>query len=385
MCTRRSDQEVEREFAEGPEYPGGYSDSISITLDIRLVTVMYGGGPTAGYPDEITPFRPSAIRGHLRFWWRATRGARFTTWEELREQEARVWGDAETPSAVRVEVECPANMRPTRFPLREYERDANRRYALFPPFEEKVKRLDERRLQRGGGFRLTVSLRRNSTELRDDVDAALWAWLNLGGLGARTRRGAGALYCAQYAGWSPSRILGDGTVRDWPVLKGGILICGAQPSPWQKCWDDLLRFYREFRQDRGLQGRGKTNWPEPDQIRNLRQHGGQPTGGFPRGVLGLPIIFHFKDRWDPSDQILSCDSRNGRMASPVILRPLAISNDQALPVILVLNARKPGTLQLFEAKAADDEGTFVQSGPRNAVAELISRAQSKWATSPVLI
>ena len=371
---QRSDEEAAREFETAPKFPGGGAEVLTLALDIQLTTVLYGGGAKAGYPDEITPFRSSSVRGHLRFWWRATRGAKFGTWEELREEEAKIWGDADHPSPVRVRVECPDSMKPKRFPLRKYEKDLNRRYALFPPYEEKVKNLDEDRLQEGGGFQLRLSWPKVSAELRGDIDAALWAWLNFGGVGARTRRGAGALYCAQYARWDTSRILGDGKPRDWPVMKGAILIRGPQRG-WPDCWDEVLRFYREFRQDRVPKFRGKTQWPEADQIRGLRQRGEKDApDGFPRGMLGLPILFHFKDRWDPPEQMLNVADRDGRMASPVILRPLAISKDQARPSILLLNSRKPGQLYLHEGTSS----LAVPDGRRNAIEELLSRAEGRW-------
>jgi CRISPR/Cas system CMR-associated protein Cmr1 (group 7 of RAMP superfamily) len=148
----------------------------------------------------------------------------------------------------------------------------------------------------------------------------------------------------------------------------------------------VLQLYREFRQDR--EGRGPTAWPEPNEIRAIRQNRGQPTKeGFPRGALGLPIVFHFKDpqRIEPPDQTLSVGKHSGakplqegRMTSRVILKPLAMANDLAYPMILVLNAPEPGQLYLFQKNA---DAQPVPSGRRDAVAELLLRAQRKWGGS----
>jgi CRISPR-associated protein Cmr1 len=376
---QRSDAEAALDFATAPEYPGGGADVLTLALDIHLVSTLYGGGTIAGHPDEITPFRPSSVRGQLRFWWRATRGAACRTWQELRAREAEIWGDSERQSPVRIRVDCPPAMRPKRVPLSKYEKDFNRRYGLFPPYEEKNKNLALERLQEGGGFQLHVSLHQEAANLRDDIEAALWGWLNFGGLGARTRRGAGALYCPQYAGWDPAKIACDGRPRDWPTMSGGAVLWGGQPLPWRDCWDELLRFYREFRQDRTPKGRGRSNWPEADQIRAISERGENPTEGFPRGMLGLPILFHFKDRWDPPDHMLNVDEREGRMASPVILRPFAISKQQALPCVVVLSALKPRSLHLFQGKSSRQ----VTAGGRDAIAELIRRAEARWQTSQV--
>lgn len=369
----RTREEIERQFATAPAFPPGGENRTSLTLDIRLVTLLYGGGAVAGYPDEITPFRPSSVRGHLRFWWRATRGAEYNTWQALREREGQIWGDTDRQSPVRIRVDCPDGMKPKRLALRQYEKDLYRRYALFPPFEEKRKDLDSNRLLEGGGFQLKVSVRASDSDLLDDIDAALWGWLNFGGLGARTRRGVGALYCPQYAGWDAGKIRGDGGKRDWPVLKGGTLVLGTEPLSWSNCWFQLLRLYRDFRQDRGLNGRGKTSWPEPQQIRDIQQ-GEQPgPEGFPRGALGLPIVFHFKDEPKDRDRTLNVELEHGRMASPVILRPFAISMDQALPMVLVL---KSNSSPLFLHGGGDP--VPVKRGDRDAIQELNARAKVRW-------
>jgi CRISPR-associated protein Cmr1 len=321
------------------------------------------------------------VRGHLRFWWRATRGAEYNSWQALREREGQIWGDTDRQSPVRIRVDCPTAVHPKRGSLRRYEKDLYRRYALFPPFEDKRRDLDSDRLLEGGGFHLKVSISGSDADLRDDIDAALWGWLNFGGMGARTRRGVGALYCEQYAGWDAGRIRGDGGQREWPVLKGGTLLVGSEPLSWPNCWLQLLRFYRDFRQDRGLNGRGKTSWPEPEQIRAI--HRGEQPGpeGFPRGALGLPIVFHFKDSWkDPPDRTLNVKDPHGRMASPVILRPFAISKDQALPLILALNTgARP--LYLHGGEGAVE----VQTGHRKAIEELISSAEDRWQVKAVRI
>ena len=142
-----------------------------------------------------------------------------------------------------------------------------------------------------------------------------------------------------------------------------------------------MRFYREFRQDRGMNGRGKTQWPEPDEIRAIRQRQEMPgPEGFPRGALGLPIVFHFKDHQDPSDQILNIEEPDGRMASPVILRPFAISREQALPLILVLNA-ETRPLHLHDGRSS----LPVNAGRRNAIDELVRKAQDRWQASATRI
>jgi CRISPR-associated protein Cmr1 len=379
-----SDVEVALHFRDAPCGPpvGSPLGALSLKLEVRLVTVLCGGGTQTGRPDDITEFRSTSVRGHLRFWWRATRGAQFRSWEELRRREGRVWGETDYQSPVRVRVDVPPELRPTRVALSEYQNDLDRKYALFPLYQRGAE-LDEKLLLRGGGFHLKVSVdvtRSEKDAILPDVEAALWAWLNLGGLGARTRRGAGALYCKDQAGWSPKHIAGDGDAKPWPTLKGSILLWGPEMS-WDQAWTELLRLYREFRQDRD--GRGPTHWPEPDEIRSLHETG-QPKGqGFPRSTLGLPIVFHFKDRGEPPDYVLTertREQKEGRMTSPIIIRPFAVAFERARPVVLILNAPEPSDLYLFRSKKPKFS---VTAGTRDAIKELISRVQNRWHTAPV--
>lgn len=40
--------------------------------------------------------------------------------------------------------------------------------------------------------------------LQEEIETAVWAWVNFGGIGARTRRGCGALFCDELAPASAS-------------------------------------------------------------------------------------------------------------------------------------------------------------------------------------
>ena len=71
---------------------------------IELLTPMFGGGTEAGVSDPLLPIRPTAVRGQLQFWWRATRGAGLHSPEELRVRQTAVWGSTERASPVEVEV-----------------------------------------------------------------------------------------------------------------------------------------------------------------------------------------------------------------------------------------------------------------------------------------
>ncbi len=372
---------VPPEFEVAPEFRPPTSGR-RMELDVRVMTLLYGGGVEPAKADRITPFRASSIRGQLRYWWRATRGAKHTSWRDLYEEECEIWGTTEHKSKVvtRVlEAELGTPVDP-----------GEPRYALFPAHQAQPG--ETPKLYRNGRFRLEIAV--TNPAYAQDVSTALWAWFTFGGVGARTRRGAGALYCGKYAyTWDAKNILGDGHPRDWPVLRGGRAVIGNQRLTWDRCWNLVVNLLRDFRQDRAGP-RGRSHWPEADEIRSIRgrwESRHRPRlqgGGFPRARLGLPIIFHFKDRGDPYENTLTCeppgggDPKQARMASPVIIKPWAISDREAVPLLVALNAPAPTELRLLQ-KGADPKSVAI--GVRDAVDELVHRAESEWGVRAMKI
>jgi CRISPR-associated protein Cmr1 len=172
---------------------------------------------------------------------------------------------------------------------------------------------------------------------RETETALLW-WATFGGLGARTRRGLGAV--------EVSAVSADGVISSLPSITpqqakdiGVTLVfrgkSDAAASSAIVAWKEAVKAMRLFRQGEGIgrnpgqeQNRpGRSRWPEPDAIRrHANTHAAlhAPTHPaeqrFPRAAFGLPIIFHFKDKGDPQDSTLAPDGLD-RMASPIILRP----------------------------------------------------------------
>ncbi|MCF7936056.1 MAG: type III-B CRISPR module RAMP protein Cmr1 [Synergistales bacterium] len=344
----------------------------------RVVTPMFGGVQT-GVVDPVTPVRGTTVRGRLRFWWRATAGAECATADELFRKERDIWGGLTGPGetreedgpdghpsdvAVRVRLEGKGSDQSIEQLTGEHR---SLPYALFPFIENK-----QQNCRTGVAFQLELEYHRKH---RNDVHRALWAWCNLGGLGARTRRGCGALYCenfappdttdpAQLASWVErhlGRPLAVEGGRPWPLVAAGLWV-GDRSAATLNAWDQALGRLRHFRQGVGLgrnpgQGKrpGRSRWPEPDSIRRAaRSHSGghdprdhMPQWGFPRAAFGMPIIFHFKDEkhGDPGDTTLApptdngdAEGRNaGRMASPLVVRPLVCrGGEKALPMVVQL-------------------------------------------------
>jgi CRISPR-associated protein Cmr1 len=297
----------------------------------------------------------------------------------LRKHEGETWGATDRASPIRVEV-LNANLG-RRIAAKRIESGKpvfeQPAYVLFPAQSE-----TPGSIYKGGSFDLRFTLPKN---LADDLDAALRHWISLGGLGSRTRRGCGALYCAEYAGakWcNPADLMSPTAPARWPVLKGSRVIAGPAMG-WHEAWIEAVQVLRDYRQQR-TRDRGRSLWPEPDAIRRLRQrrslrHSQDVTTGdfFPRSTLGLPIIFHFKDSrdGDPADNSLLVDQEVDRMASPVIVKAMALDERQAVPVIVALAAPRAPSLLLRQAHAAD---LPVEPGSMDVIGGLLDRARQRW-------
>ena len=324
----------------------------------------------------------------------------------MNQMEARLWGTASTekrpmPSRVDIvvstddagkdqhpfEVDAAADQRTgERRPRARANESVAPPYAAFPlqPTEEEVRTggVNGKTKAVRENVRFTLKITYPQVE-QEDVEAALWAWETFGGIGARTRRGFGALRLVSVDGRPvglPAAHEVEAVVRaglqehvvdgtwppDVPHLSPDLRmkISGGYTDP-TSAWKHLVRRLQDFRQSRhrGTSSRhpGRSLWPEPDEIRRLtnRRFPGHAkalsgTRKFPRAAFGLPIRFHFKDErsGDPGDTTLrgrDCE----RMASPLILRPLACANGQAVGLAAILQgtdvAALPGGLILKDA------------------------------------
>jgi CRISPR-associated protein Cmr1 len=344
-----------------------------IERKVRVVTLLHGGGPVASeddhpqtptrHHDAITPMRGSAVRGQLRFWWRATHGCTSLSVEEMRAREDHLWGNANhpglvqltvtgTPIVTRVETETLGQigqgLRYGAFATKNLNRlvgELTVRCVVRLPAVDWVKgksdRSEAKRIENPGDPHRVAEHK----ALVNEVEDAVTAWLLFGGIGGRTRRGFGAV---SSEGLPDPRRFVDGfsqkpTLRGVPTLHGATVTVARQASPSaENAHKVALDKLREFRQGVGV-GRnpgqdprrpGRSRWPEPDTLRRIfnRSSPGHapthPVRKFPRAVFGLPIVFQFKDgkAGDPPNVQLVPATPQGikasaRMASPLILRP----------------------------------------------------------------
>ncbi len=340
---------------------------ITQVREYKLITPLFGGGVVPGECDPVTVVRATAIRGHLRFWWRATRGGQFNgDLKAMYEAESLLWGASSTPDKPRpskVEILIldarkgkPEQPYTDRFRTLPEWRDLA--YAAFPlaPVGDKP----AGSVVKDVFFKIQITY---PEQYRADVEAALWAWETFGGIGARTRRGFGAIRLVTVDGKEPP-LPNSQSIEN--IIRQGLQKYVAQGTPpanvphlsqittlkvtkpfktAHEAWAHLIVKLKNFRQSRnqGMQNRpGRSRWPEPDAIRQLTQQScpshSKPLltiDKFPRAVFGLPIIFHFKDTGDPEDTTLTLKDHD-RLASPLILRPYECADGKAVGIALVL-------------------------------------------------
>jgi len=388
-----------------------------IRCTIQLVTPLFGGGPVPGEADEVTRIRGTSVRGHLRNWWRFFQRAKFHDSMVMFQREAEIFGSVESASPVVVRIEQPHDQQALRRQQDNYgfDRFGPEAYALFSARQNSKDLIRE-----GASFALELEFsnletlqakRRVENELLgrknlkllptavDDIESdicrALWAWVTFGGIGARTRRGCGSLYCHQW----PDKV-SEQVPRNWP---GPALLAGAPCADALVAWRGAVKIYQSFRQgfrgpkhDKPLpNGRllkgipGRSDWPEPDSIRRLtgsaakrpRDHTvptvpmeAVPT--FPRAVLGLPINFHFADgpgsnspassQKDPADVQLVPNLGGGsgseaRLASPVITKAV-FHNGAWVPLVAILSDKHVTELS---ARLVGDQANAHERPPRD--------------------
>ena len=351
---------------------------ITHVREYRLITPLFGGGVNPREADPITTVRATEVRGHLRFWWRATRGGQFDgDLARMKAAEDLLWGAASTkdrdrPSLVQVEVVITDRGRP--FDPEDTaitDVRSSFSYVSFPLQNTGATVLE------GVKFRLHIAYPSN---YQSDIEAALWAWELFGGLGARTRRGFGAIARDGEVTLpaDPLKVREEiekqmmpehlNITGQWvdhvPHVHAGFVLLPFDTDAI-RVWKRLFTLFKSFRQPRPQHRRwyldqrtnqrkqrsmpGRNHWPEPDEIRRrtrMRANFTDPAGNvhdhssdvssvpaFPRAAFGLPIQFEFKDRQrgDPEGKNLlrgvlrQADGITRlleRLASPLILRPI---------------------------------------------------------------
>ncbi|EHZ7429029.1 type III-B CRISPR module RAMP protein Cmr1 [Vibrio cholerae] len=330
-----------------------------------LVTPMYGGGVKAGEVDNDMPIRASAIRGQLRFWWRIACGPENSN--ELFKKEIAIWGGIGDEGAVSSQVQirvkhCKgSDIKVKTVAEFKHKKSDGIKYVLGTTIGDNAKLPSLLGAEEKVTFFVEVCCNAN---VKSDVNQALRWWASFGGIGAKTRRGFGAV---EVEGIEPIPIT---DFHNKQTSKGcKLALAKGQYNDAKLAWEKATDSLYEFRQQPGI-GRnkgkekkeGRSFWPEADQLRHLT---GKNDNGrhmpefeksliFPRAAFGLPIQFQFPGQNNDPDKMNLYPEDSERLASPLILRPYLDENKKWRALALLLPNWKKALTQPLTLKLSSN-------------------------------
>lgn len=171
---------------------------IKIEAKCHTVTPMLA----AGANQQVLEIRTAEIKSALRFWWRAFwwRAFQKDDPKDFTHREADLFGSTDNACPFRLRIEYHLKKDKMWNPDKEVKDWPNGlEYFLYPIYDGKNKKIksDNKRgrpvAKPGQDFTLTISFHAPEKNIAtvQDVLRSLWLLENLGGIGGRTRRGAG--------------------------------------------------------------------------------------------------------------------------------------------------------------------------------------------------
>lgn len=355
------------------------ADSKTRDFKFELITPMFGGDSRSWDLNVSAPVRTQSVKGQLRFWWRTMQAEQDHS--KLLQSENALWGGKSgldksnkarrIKSPVRIAVVDQTGIQIHKAMLNDkgfaVKDEVIPTYVAFPVTPAIKNDNKDVRYVKQLRFTLRVTYPKSR---ENEVLNTLKLWTLFGGVGARTRRGCGSLFCEE--------LLKDFTGDK--AIKAFIMSCSAQGPTGShgrldeatlatrdagndaaNAWFNLIKQYAAFRQDR-RPNFGRSYWPEPDSIRELTGQNSQAhqpehpdRKWFPRAAFGLPIITKFNTkkpsgRGDPEPQVQlqpNPDIGSGdRWPSPVILKVIKLCDGRVLAAGLLLNQSHPEELVL---------------------------------------
>lgn len=363
----------------------------STTLNLEFVTPCFLGGAS----PEVPEWRAASVRGQLRWWFRAVAGGqlggRLETMRKLEasvfgtthrasaltvrtlgaphatgkgapfsfgsallaHQLAALWGDGSTATIRRLRLN---NAEGKEFPVNPLQ------YLAYGP-------VDRGQLVRGcfrAGEAAQLELRWSRSpgaEARALFDLALWAWLNLGGIGSRSRKGFGSLSAVDATselaptqrGALQSQLReklrglvepNGSSLPEWTCFSSASRVyLGQRPFPsWHEALSHLGAWLMAYRRRYGHPSDGRVLSGLALASRDYAWAGNPTAPGAEvpdRAGFGLPLAFRFRTGGRPETSVLIDGEKDdeARRASPLLLHVTRLGAGAYLPVLTYLPAR----------------------------------------------
>lgn len=345
----------------------------SIEIELQTNTPLFmGGADPRGEPE----FRTASLRGALRFWLRALMGGVLgdNDLKSLSAVESLVFGDTDgaSPVAIRIRHGSPKTITFSQLAQLDPKTGKYRKPGLAYLFfaarqtgKDKDKEPERRAIVSGSSFNVRLYSKNSGGAVAEEAlrraCAALWLLVNLGGTGARARRGGGSLQIKQAGDWPeglPSRVIkaaapaelqkelsaGLAQLRksitvNSPALPGNPsafdVLHPSACSVWvvdhpfdtaEKALDAIGSTMQNFR----------SRYPQDYKYVKAAAYGGALASPVPRAGFGLPIVFFYKK--DKRSVTLEGEEHE-RRASPLGIRVSRLANGKYALVLTLFRAR----------------------------------------------
>lgn len=380
-------------------------------MTLETVTPLFlGGADPRGAPE----LRAPSFRGALRYWLRAALGGVLgdQNLDALRKAEVAVFGDTTTASSINCLVKPKQMSKPRQLGLKP--KDNLGQFYLFWTFEQ----LGRKRLD-SVGFDLELRTRSGSPKGEDlfrRASAALWLLVQLGGLGARARRGAGSLRVLDVKGEWPTdlpllkldartpqeltRCLSQG-IRQVRSAFGGHLQTKVQvassfdvlhPAVCEiYVWNRTRTSAEDVLESLGAALRSARGGSQPDHDTVLKVLRGQEAKDpIKRAAFGLPMQFYYRSlhkdlggqketRFKATADIEPAASGIDRRASPLLFHIHQLLEDRFTAVLTFFRARLlPANIKLrIKPRDRNVRPTLVNQPDYGAIEDFL-------ATQPLL-
>ncbi len=333
----------------------------SITLEL-VTPAFIGGAEPRGKPE----FRIPSLRGALRYWWRALFGAGVEDWTTLLQKESELFGSTKKASAVQLHL------------LSQNDAQVLDYSAIIPHDFSSVNYLwfsakKRSAIAAGSQYQIAITFRHQDPELQNQFYAALWLLTRLGGIGTRSRRGAGGIQVVDIQSSSQLSNLPPLPIRATTVEQfGKELQSGIQqlrrnvstntlpsqptfhllhPEFAEIClincsfssWQEALNFIGFSLQDFRKSEFSKDARIVSDIILQRDEH---PNETIERAVFGLPLPFFFRRKQERKEnqkhQQKQSQQKQGeikgtvhpRRGSPLFIRVVKLADQQRYAVVI---------------------------------------------------
>lgn len=370
------------------------TEQSNLKAEFLIVTPMFIGDGE----QKADSIRPPAIKGALRFWWRALNWARClkearnetAALNQLHKEEAALFGlaakqDSEGKQQGGQGVFSLKVTQQTTV-LNDWAPGAGTQYLLGQGLWNFKTKLQRSAISNSSTFTVELNLKQNlleqtatklglSTEsISNSLDDALLAFGLLGGLGSRARKGLGAVSITGYQGsrWPIPQNIQDYKKTLLELLKP---TCSASALPpftalsasrrldiscKGRSANDLLeqvgkemQLYRSWGKDGKVNGKpAEQNFIDDhnEALKATKQE--QPRKVPQRAVFGLPHNYFFSSNSGKVDINVKKDAAGERRASPLFIHPHLLPDGNCVAVQLLIPAVfLPGKHPMLEYKS----------------------------------